>query len=195
MREAAFGFADHSGWAIAVAVVRTGPWFEVVTRERISLLGEDLPRQPYHAVAEEGQPRETIALVTRAAAEHASAEVERLCATLRGMGHEPAGAGVPIGTAPDPEDLETILGSHMRLHAAEGNLFREALAEGAARSGLRVLRAQRVDVTALAADASGVSRAEFEARLTAMRAALGPPWQADHKLAAAIASLALRAAR
>lgn len=191
MAEAALGFADHSGWAVAVAIVQDGAWFEVIARERVELVEGDIPRQPYHAVAERGWPREIIGRAATAAAALAGDAMARLCTDLRAAGHEPVAASVPVGSAPDPSNLDAILSSHMRFHAAEGNLFREALAEGAASTGLRVFRAPRGDVPALAAGASGLTEPEFTARLAAMRHALGAPWQADQKLAAALAWLAL----
>jgi hypothetical protein len=81
------------------------------------------------------------------------------------------------------------------MHAAEGELYREALAEACAEAGLSVTRAPRKELTGLAAAASGSTLREFEARLTAAGKALGPPWQADHRLATAAAWLGLASRR
>jgi hypothetical protein len=60
------------------------------------------------------------------------------------------------------------------LHAAEGDLYEQALIEGAARAGLSVLRL----APGLVPLFTGVE--------TAGRT-FGPPWQKDHKLAASAA--------
>jgi hypothetical protein len=202
--EAAIGFADHSGWAIAVAIVPAGRWFEVVARERLEIVEPGwalaatafaLPRQPYHAVAEQGADRDVIQRTIASSADASEAAIGRLAETIASLGHELRFAGVPIGTARLPESLDAILGSHTLLHAAEGELFREALAEGAARCSLVVSRMPRKEAMSLAAAAAGRATGEFDALLTAFRTTLGPPWQADHKLAAAAACLALAGAQ
>jgi hypothetical protein len=195
MTDAALGFADHSGWAIAVALVRAGDWFEVAARERLEVLEPGwtlpsafaLPRQPYHAVAEQGVDRDVIRQTIESAADGSEAAIRRLCETLERLGHELRSAGVPVGTSPLPHSLDAILRSHTLLHAAEGELFREALAEGAARCGVAVVRIPRREIAGLAARELDMDLGELEGRLVAMGKALGPPWTADHRLAAAAA--------
>jgi len=197
------GFADHSGWCVAVAVVATGGWFEVVARERLEILEPGwtlpsppgLPRQPYHAVAEQGMDRRVIEEVLESAADGAAAEIKRIRESLRRTGHDLGIAVVPVGTVRLPASLDAILGSHALLHAAEGELFREALAEGASRCGLTVVRAPRKDIIGLAASASGLSLQAFEAKLKDAGKPLGPPWTADQRLAMAGAMLALDGGR
>jgi hypothetical protein len=200
MAEAAVGFADHSGWAIAVAVVRTGDWFDVVARERLDIVepGWTLPggfgaRQPYHAVAEMGADRRLVEDTIEAAAAGSAAAIRRIAESVARGGHQLVAAGVPAGAVALPRSLDAILVSHALLHAAEGELFREALAEGASRCGLAISRMPRKEVAADAAASVGLPRHAFEMRLRGMRDVLGPPWQADHRLAMAAAVLALRA--
>jgi hypothetical protein len=84
------------------------------------------------------------------------------------------GVGVVAKIRSLPADLERILRAHALLHAAEGDLYEEALTEGALRAGLPV---QRVTPTSIS----------LEPKLDAAGRALGPPWQKDHKLAASAA--------
>jgi hypothetical protein len=197
--DAAIGFADHSGWAVAVAVVPAGGWFEVVGRERFEILepgwtmpaGAALPRQPYHAVAEQGMDRRVIEETIESAAAGSAAEIRRLRASLERWGHRLTCAGVPVGTARLPLSLDALLRSHALLHAAEGELFREALAEGASRCGVAVSRVPRREAASRAAAAAGIPLAEFESRLGTLGRSLGPPWRADHRLAASAAWVAL----
>jgi hypothetical protein len=68
----AIGFRCHSGWAVAVTVGGSTRAPRVIDRQRIALLDERLPRQPYHAVAEFGADRAVIADVERDAVSCAS---------------------------------------------------------------------------------------------------------------------------
>ena len=75
--------------------------------------------------------------------------------------------------------MERILASHALLHAAEGALFERALVAAAAEIGIP-------------ARVSDPDMLEVGDALDALRKTLGPPWQKDHKLAAAAALAALR---
>jgi hypothetical protein len=79
-----------------------------------------------------------------------------------------------------PDDIDRILASHALLHAAEGALFERALVEAAAEVGM----------PAALYDPAAIVVSE---PLDGLRATLGPPWQKDHKLAAAAALAALGA--
>jgi hypothetical protein len=77
------------------------------------------------------------------------------------------------------------------VHAAEGLLFREALAGAVDLCGLPVTRFVQQDLFEQAADMIGTSDESLRAQLTGFGRALGPPWQQDQKEAAAAAWLAL----
>jgi hypothetical protein len=85
-----------------------------------------------------------------------------------------------VGKARHLPDIDRILASHALLHAAEGALYEKALLDAASEAGLA---AHRGDPDTL----------EVSGALGELRAALGPPWQRDHQLAAAAAFAALRA--
>lgn len=143
-------------------------------RRRIELVDGTLPSQPYHAVAEQGMPRTVIGQVERAARRATG----RCLAGLAGT----AAVGL---IAPDrliPDDLDHVLRVHAYLHAAEGRLYEQAVIEAAGDLGLPV---HLVAPTAVA----------ISAELEGLRATIGPPWQKDHKWAAASALAALAAAR
>jgi phosphoserine phosphatase len=92
-----------------------------------------------------------------------------------------------------PSALETILASHALLHAAEGDLYREALAEAAASSGLAVAGFPPKELYSEAAAQFGVTEAVMRELLARTGKAIGSPWRADHKEAALAALLALGA--
>jgi hypothetical protein len=92
-------------------------------------------------------------------------------------------------------NTEQILAVHVRMHQAEGELFRNVLVAGA--------RACRLELTTVpeksALDASskmlGLNRVRLEAVLAALGKSAGPPWTKDQKEAAAAALAALKPAR
>ena len=89
-----------------------------------------------------------------------------------------------FGMGPRPPDLSTVLRSHLLLHAAEGELYSEALADAAHAAGLPMVRYATKDVaaeTAAALDCSPATVAEIAAKLGR---GLGPPWAKDQKEAA-----------
>ena len=177
MSRTALGWRSHSGWAVMVVVREPGSSPSVLTRQRIELVGKSLPQQPYHAVVERGLPaREAHALIERVEKMSVAAAVTATRAVVREFAVEAVGVvGRRRGV---PDDLERILASHALLHAAEGRLFDVALVEGATQLGLpvAVLEPERIAVSE---------------HLEVVGKRLGPPWQKDHKLAAAAALLAL----
>ena len=153
-------------------VVMTGsrPAPVLVDRRRIELIGAGLPRQPYHAVAEDGAPAAVIAEVTSSARRAAVAALR----SVPGVGS----VGVVAPPRALPADLDAILRSHARLHAAEGRLYEVAVMEAASDLGLALY----------VADPAAI---EVTAEVEAIRRSAGPPWQKDHKWAAAAALGAL----
>jgi hypothetical protein len=169
---------------VAVAGSPTAP--RLLARQRVGLLEEGLPSQPYHAAAEAGLDLEEgarlIAQVEVVAARCAEAGLRELTGRVSGAGCRVSGAAIVANDRSLPAELGRILGAHPLLHAAEGDLYEQALIEGAARAGLSVLRIAPGLVPLFA----GVQ--------TAGRT-FGPPWQKDHKLAASAAMYLLEGAR
>jgi hypothetical protein len=172
------GFSTHSGWAVAITCsLGAGGRLAVLDRRRAQLIGAGLPRQPYHA-AEGLSPEEGDAIVsevTTAIAESSRAFLDELAGLS-------ITAVAVVGRPREVPDVATVLASHARMHATEGELYRQGLVEAADALGLA---AHRCDPDALP------NPADFEAEWKAVRAVLGPPWAKDHKLAylAARASL------
>ena len=165
----ALGWRSHSGWAVLVAVGGSTVRPEVLDRQRVELVDGSLPRQPYHAVAEDGMARDIIVRVERMALETA---ITATATARERFGAEAVGV---VGRHRHiPDDLDKVLSTHMLLHAAEGELYEVALLEAASHLGLRVALVDPDQVT-------------ISAALEAAGKALGPPWQKDHKLAAAAA--------
>jgi len=79
----------------------------------------------------------------------------------------------------------------VRMHQAEGVLFREVLEAGARACGFEPATLREKAAMDEAAKALKGSRASLEARITALGREAGAPWGKDQKEAAAAALVAL----
>ena len=195
---AAVGVAEHGNSAVLVTV---GPGSELLDRRRIDLT-HGLPTHPYHhegswavgryvnsAWARPISLPDAVALVERvreAAACGARESLETLAAAVP----MPI-AGIAIRACPAlPATPEARIIDTRAATIADSVMYREALATAAEARGWNVHWYDRERVFHHAAVALGGG--DVDAVLHAMGRAIGPPWQAKHKLAAA-AALAARA--
>jgi hypothetical protein len=180
---AGIGFRLHTGWAILVAISGDDE-FRVLRRRRVELLPPGGRRFAYHDAAELplADARELIDGVRAAAEAAALASIRSAIDDL-----QPARACIAGGGASIPDDLAAVLHSHARIHAAEGALYHEATASACRHLGLPVIAVREREVWSHASAAAGMTEAALKARIDAVRSLLGPPWTADHKLAAAVA--------
>jgi hypothetical protein len=196
--DVALGLRPHSGWAVAVVAGGEPAAPAPLDRRRLALADAPPPVQPYHEAA--GLPAPDAAtLVERAtevAFERAGAELSALVSALRGAGHRTVGAGIvaAAGSVREDHPLERVLAAHSTLHAAEGELYRDALADAVADLGLAVTLVPARDTPALGRRLLGDAA---PVRLTELGKPFGPPWTRDHKdaLLAALSVLAETAGR
>lgn len=190
---AAVGVAEHGNSAVLVTVAPSG---ELLDRRRIDLT-HDLPTHPYHhegswAVgryvnspwARKTSLEEAVALVARvheAAALGAREGLEALASAV----------SVPIASIairvcpPLPATTEERITDTRAANVADSVMYREALASAAEARGWSV---HWYDPKRVFRDASAaLGGADIDAVLQAMGRAVGAPWQAKHKLAAAAA--------
>jgi hypothetical protein len=173
----ALGWRAHSGWAVLVAVRGPASSPLILTRERIDLVDDSLPKQPYHAIiGDELSLHDGSALIARVRRSAIRAAAAATKAAVKQFGVSDVGVVARVRNIPD--DLERILSSHALLHAAEGALFEQSLLDAATRAGL-------------ACSVMEPNGTQVGDALDAAGKALGPPWQKDHKLAATAAMLAL----
>ena len=181
------GWRIHSSSAVVVAV--TGPAASpvLVARERIVLLDDPAVQEPYHAATR--LPLDEIPAflnsVREAAAASATSAIEDLAASLGSV----AAIGVVGGDRWLPE-LPRILAKHALLHAADRNLYEQAVIERATLAGLPVTSVPATGK--LIDDASRTLGVDLPRSLEALGKAAGPPWQKDHREATAAALLALQ---
>jgi hypothetical protein len=183
-RSVVIGFRPHTYWTAAVALAGAPDAPDVVERRKITFATGD-ERMVYHRAAEvpAAEAPALIAEVRTAVEVHAADGVRAMVEDLRRAGRAVRLAVVPTAGLKLPERIEDIVRVHARMHAAEGELYRDIVADACARVGLEVVRVIERELFPLAADRIGTSEALLKARLQAMGAALGPPWSEDQKLA------------
>jgi hypothetical protein len=200
LRAATVGVAEHGNSAVLVTVTPGG---EFLDRRRIDLT-RDLPTHPYHHEGSWAVGRyvsspwartislpDAVALVGRvreAAARGARESLESLAAAI------PVRiTSIAIRVCPElPATTEERIADTRAASVADSVMYREALAAAAEARGWTVHWYDRERVFQDAAAALG--RKDIDAFLHAMGRAIGPPWQAKHKLAAAAALTATGAA-
>ena len=195
----AFGLKAHSGWAALVALGAERDGLRLVDRCRLALVepGETWAKAPYHA-ADGLEPEDAQELVTRAIASArrvAARELGAAAARARAAGHEPAACALLTGTGMPDWSVAEILAVHFRMHKAEGELFRDALARAAGAQRLPLLAIPEKQLAAQAERRLRTPAAELARRLAQLGRAAGPPWAKDQKDAALAAWVALRGTR
>jgi hypothetical protein len=94
---------------------------------------------------------------------------------------------------PMPEwTVHEILAVHLRMHTAEGVLFRDALVGAAKACGIKLLAIPEKRLTVHAEKSLGTSARGWIQKIAVLGKSVGPPWGKDQKDAALAALLALR---
>ena len=189
------GFAPHSGWAAVVVVAGDADNPLVLTRSRVEMADPRLPgsKQPYHEVEELSleEAERRLARLRASAGTMASDAIRALIDDLGKRSSRPRAAGILDSSGRKGDNLAAVLASHALIHTADGDHFREALAEGCHRCGLAVVRVRQRDLVDRAAATLRQSPARLAAAVLTMGKPLGAPWGADQKSAALLAWLLL----
>ena len=192
----ALGLKARTGRAALVAVAGDVREPQFVERSQIQLLPEGA-WAPYHAAeglapaAARESVKRSIASAHRLAASGIR-EAARRCAEA---GHELCGCAVLVGTGMPDWSTDEILAVHVRMHKAEGELFRDVLVAGARACDLELTTLPAKSALDDAARMLSLTRARLDAQLAALGKSAGPPWGKDQKEAAAAALVALKHAR
>jgi hypothetical protein len=178
----------------ATAVVMTGPASapRVLSRKSLQLWDPAVPEshQPWHAEFE--LPAEESALIVPKALE--AVERVALSALRELVGEVQTGQGAKLGislVAGSATDPESIRNPHMRAHAREGQLFPHALAAAARTMRIPAVMMVESEVFATAAAKLGKSPGAIKIAVAEMGRAVGKPWSAEEKCAAAAAWITL----
>ena len=192
MAAAAVGAVTHYGRAILVTVAGRDGAPVVVDRRSVALIGDGLPSAPYHHEAQaldRPAAAELIGRVRAAVDARAAAALRDLEQSLRPRCRLAALAHRT--PRPLPPTLDGILDSRPATLIADAEMYLVALGRAAGECGLPVATCARGTEMEAAARALGAGAGEVEAYLRGLRASLGPPWQADHRTAAAAALAAV----
>lgn len=183
------GIAHHFGWAVAVTAAAD---HRVVDRRRIELVEPAVTAAPIHHRAgkrlDDAATAALVAKVRASAARAASASLDRLAAALP----EPIESMSLRGW---PPDFPTDIAVQRRVpyeSRADSVMYRQVLAELAHARGWTV---DLYDAKAVEAEAANLLGERAGEVLRGPRAALGPPWNQDHRIALAAAIMAGHASR
>jgi hypothetical protein len=187
---AAAGFTVKSGWACAVLIGGTPATPRLLDSRRVEISNPDIPdaKQPYHAGF--------------GTARQAGDELKRLVSSVKSYGRKSvsavireyqkrtsiAVAGVVVGSLIDPK---TIGNDHIRIHAMEGQLFRDVLIDGAERGGVMCSVWRERDLYGLAEKQLKIAEPVLRKRLTALGHDIAGGWRAEQKAAALAAWMVL----
>jgi hypothetical protein len=190
---AAIGFKPRTGRAVVVALAGVPAAPQVVLRSEVPLLpaGE---LAPYHAA--EG-------LTAAAARRHIEASIDRArhlalqaldeaAQRCSAAGHRVRGCAVLVGRGMPAWTTEEILAVHVRMHQAEGELFRHVLLDAARERGVALTTLPDKGALDTAAQQLDLRRADLDAELARLGREAGAPWGQHQKEAAAAAWVALR---
>lgn len=190
---ASVGVAENGNSVVLVTVSAGG---ELLDRRQINLT-QGLPTHPYHhqgswAVgrylnspwAKKVSLADAIALVERVREAAAVGAREGLEALARDVATPISGIGIRL-CPPLPATTEERIRDTRAATMADSIMYREALGTAAEARGWQVFWYDREQVFKDAAKTLGIK--DIEAVLAKMGKAIGPPWQAKHKLAAAAA--------
>ncbi len=170
------GISDHAGWAVVVCVAGG----KVIDRRRIKLLEPGLPTMPFHHDAQGLSANDAEALVTRVRQSAARCAESALAAFPSGV------CAIAIRKRPPlPETIADRITDYWAQTRADGVMYRDVLAEAAQARGWAVVDYDAKTLFREAAQALGLE--DISARLDEIGKTLGPPWQKDHRLAAAAA--------
>jgi hypothetical protein len=177
------GIADHLGWAVAVTAAAD---HTVVDRRRIALVEPGVSAAPIHYESGRLDVAATAALVATV-----RASVVRACSAALGdlAGALPAPI-VSISLRLWPPDFPDDIAVQRRAPyeaRADAIMYRHLLAELAHARGWEV---HCYDAKHVEAQAAGVLGERAGEVLRGPRAALGPPWAKDHRVALAATVMA-----
>jgi hypothetical protein len=179
------GIADHFGWAVAVTA---SPDHRVVDRRRIELVEPGVCDAPVHYEGARLGVDGTAALIEEVRASirrAAGAALDELAAALRA----PVASISLRSWPPDfPTDVAIQLQSPWEARA-DAVMYRQELSDLAVARGWGI---QVYDARRVVSEADAVLGGRGDELLQAPRAALGPPWTKDHRVAFAAAIVATR---
>ena len=189
----ALGLKARTGRAVLVAVAGDVIEPHLIERSQIQLL-PDGAWAPYHAAEglKPAEARESVRHSIASANRLATSGMREAARRFSEAGHELCGCAVLVGTGMPNWSTDEILAVHVRMHKAEGELFRDVLVAGARACALEPMTLPVKSALDDAAKMLGLTRVRLDAHLAKLGRSAGPPWGKDQKEAAAAALVALK---
>ena len=182
--KAAIGYRVRTGTATAVLLGGPTTSPRVLTRLQVPLCDADDPdvRQPYHVVTEQDEARGMMLVrqTMKAATDLATRATEQLMKRAEQERRRVRAADLVVGSDVDPASLRSL---HVRAHALEGRLYRDAVEAALSACGLTCNVFVEREVVAQAAALIGKDPSELKGTLNALGRAVGRPWGAQEKMA------------
>jgi hypothetical protein len=191
--DVSLGFKVHSGWAALVSIAKTDCSFIVVDRQRLDFVTERWAKQPYHA-AEELEAKAARAMVKRGVDEANKATVREVRSLLKrysAAGWTIIACGVLVSDPMPDWSVDQILAVHIRMHKAEGVLFKDALLTATNKCGLPSIGIREKQLLAQAEKDLNLSQLKLSKLISELGKSFGPPWGRDQKDSAMTAIIAL----
>ena len=186
------GLRVKTGRAIAVLLRGPAASPEVLKRGELTLADSNEPDtwQPYHVVMDLpwNEAREAVKGTARIIRNVASKALSEWTRDARASGFKVVGVGLVVGSLQDPAKIGS---PHIRAHAAEGQLYREALEQGVQKLRLFSRCFAEAGLYEEAGAELGLSVAGLKERVSGFGTAVGRPWRSDEKAATAAAWVVL----
>ena len=155
----------------------------LLDRRRVELVDEDLPKLPHHHDGQRLPIDQAVALVERV---RQSAEKWSAVALNDVAKAVPGVAGIALRACqPLPQTIAERIQDYRSRNVADWVMYRRALASAAEARGWGVHWYDPKNV--LDAAGKALNTRTLDAHFLRVRKAVGPPWNADHKLAMAAA--------
>src|SRR5262245_34798275 len=182
----ALGFKARTGRAILVAVGLEPAEPQLIERTEIALLPEGA-FAPYHAAQglKLNEAQRIVEKSVLAAHRLAHRAIRDAVERVINSGHAVQGCGILVGTGMPAWTTEEILAAHVRMHKAEGELFRNVLIAGGRALKLELTMLPAKSCFDAAAARVGMPRVRLQALISALGRQAGPPWGEHQKEAAA----------
>ena len=152
-----------------------------------------LSKQPYHEAEDLPLARAASLLDrhSRVARSMAARALTDVTGELRRRGYRPIGCGLLLASGRPLPRLEAVLASHALIHTADGEHFRNAVADASEGCGLAVTRIRERELAERAEAALRSPAPQLQASVASLGRGLGPPWTQDQKLATLVAWIVL----
>jgi hypothetical protein len=188
----AIGFRVKTGRATAVVMAGPASAPRVLSRKSVQLFDPAIPEsyQPWHAELElpAGEAAQVVPKALKAVERIAASALRELVGEFQPASGSIVGITLVAGSSTDPESIRN---PHMRAHAREGQLFPHALEAAAKSMRIPATTLAESEVFTSAGKKLGKSPVAIKIAVNELGRAVGKPWSAEEKCAAAAAWITL----